>query len=148
MLTARIPTDLEILNTIYELYHKDFVMYDQDETVRETKIYIPINCQKIADRLKVNGDIVFGRLEYHLEKKYGYKIADEPVPTRVRFFAWKVGNDRHCVNFPLLVSILAGLRQDRKNFWTSTAIAISALIISLISLGSDIWIWKLIQFLR
>ena len=130
------------------MYHKDFVLYDQDKTVRETKIYVPISCQEIADRLNVNGDIVFGRLYYHLEEKYGYKVPDEPVPTRVHFFALKSGDDYHCIHFPLLVSVLAGLRQERKNFWTSTAIAISALIISLVSLGGDIWIWKLIQLLR
>ena len=64
----KVPTDLEILNTIYELHHKDFVLYDQDKEVRETKIMVPINCRDVAEILKVDGYIVFGRLYYHLEK--------------------------------------------------------------------------------
>ena len=59
MLTTGIPTDLEILNTIYEPQHKDFVLYDQDETVRETKTCVSMGCQKVANRLSVDGDIVF-----------------------------------------------------------------------------------------
>ena len=144
----KVPTDLELLNTIYKLYHENFVLYDQDEKIRETKVMVPIDCNKIADILKVNRDIIFGRLYFHLEKKYGYKLDDEPRNARVRFFALKAGKDIHCINFPLLVSVLACLRQERENFRTVTAIAILALIISLASLGGDIWIWKLIQFLR
>lgn len=151
MNSQKIPTDLQVLDTIYEMYNEEFVLHDQDKSIRETKIYVPIDCHKIADKLKVNGDIIFGRLHYHLEEKYGYDLPNpfnEPMPPRVKFFALKAGNDRHCVNFPLLVSVLAGLRQERKNFWTSTAIALSALVISLVSLGGDIWIWKLIQLVR
>ena len=148
---GEIPTDLELLNTIYDLYHERFVLYDQDEKTRETRVMVPIDCKKVADILKVNQHIIFGRLHFHLEKKYGYKLDDEPERNaRVRFFSLEIGKDRHCINFPLLVSVLACLRQERENFWISNAIALFAVFISLISLGlgSDIWMWELIQFLR
>lgn len=143
MTVPEIPTDLKILDAIYELHHEDFVSFMSDETRRDSKIYVPIDCKKIAGRLKVDGDIVFGRLYYHLEKKYGYRRDDGTV---VHFFDSRVGNDVHCINFPLMTSVLAGLRQERKNFWISTATALAALFFSLLSLGSDWGIWKLAPF--
>ena len=144
MTVPKIPTDLEILDAIYELHHEDFVSFMSGEPRRDSKIYVPIDCKKIADSLKVDVDIVFGRLYYHLEKKYGYRRDDESV---VYFFDSRVGNDVHCINFPLMTSVLAGLRQERNNFWTSTRIAGIALIFSLLSLGNDLGIWKFAPFL-
>lgn len=68
----RVPTDLEILNVIYEQYYDEFSSYDKNSPTRSSKIYVPIDIGAIARRLH-DGDIVFGRLYYHLEKKYGYQ---------------------------------------------------------------------------
>ncbi|MCB2426777.1 hypothetical protein [Methylophaga pinxianii] len=127
----RIPTDLEILNTIYRIYHSDFVAFERGDGARDSRIYVPIDCKKIAGELKVDPDIVFGRLYYHLEKQYGYKQDDG---SNVHFFARKVGNDPRCINFPLMTSVLAGLRQEKRKFWIGTAIAILALVVSAVSL--------------
>ncbi|WP_394154814.1 hypothetical protein [Vibrio maritimus] len=127
----RIPTDIEILNVIYRIYHSDFIAFERGDGVRDSKIYVPIDCKIIATELKVDSDIIFGRLYYHLEKQYGYKQYDGSI---VHFFALKVGNDLKCVNFPLMTSVLAGLRQERKKFWIGTVIAVLALIISTVSL--------------
>lgn len=127
----KIPTDLDILNTIYRLYHSDFVAFERGDGTRSSKIYVPIDCKKVAGSLKVDADIVFGRLYYHLEKQYGYKQANG---SNVHFFALKVGNDAKCVNFPLMTSVLASLRQEKRKFWIGTAIAILALIVSSVSL--------------
>ena len=127
----KIPTDLEILNTIYRIYNSDFVAFEREGGSRSSKIYVPIDCRRVAGELKVDPDIVFGRLYYHLEKQFGYKQNDE---INVHFFALKVGNDSKCVNFPLMTSVLAGLRQEKKNFWIGTAIAALALIVSIVSL--------------
>lgn len=127
----RIPTDLEILNTIYRMYHSDFAAFERGDGSRASKIYVPIDCKEIAGELKVDPDIVFGRLYYHLEKQYGYKQDDG---SNVHFFALKVGNDPKCVNFSLMTSVLAGLRQEKKKFWIGTAIAVLALIVSTVSL--------------
>lgn len=136
MLTPRIPTDLDILNTIYKLYHADFVLYDDDKNIRNNKIYVPIDCHKIANILGVNGDIVFGRLYYHLEKKYHYKQRDG---SEVFFFAYnEISGNPKSINFPLMTSVLASLREKEEKFWISIAIAVLALIgssASLLGLG-------------
>ncbi|MGL4713256.1 MAG: hypothetical protein ACRCWP_12090, partial [Shewanella sp.] len=102
-LRMRSPTDLEVLERIYSKYYQDFTEYEDDENIRASKIYVPISCDEIAKKLKVDGDIVFGRLYYHMEKKYGYKQSDG---SNVHFFAFRVGKESHCVNFPLLSSVL------------------------------------------
>jgi hypothetical protein len=125
------PTDLQILNDIYDRYYPTFKTFVKGAPDRSAKIYVPIDCNKTAEALGVDGDIVFGRLYYHLEKKYGYAQKDG---VRVHFFALKVGQDMHCVNFPLLASVVAGLRQDNRKFWITTIISVVALILAVISL--------------
>ncbi len=130
-MNMKIPTDLDVLNTIYDLYHPDFVAFEKGDGSRETKIHVPIDCKKIAKKLKVDPDIIFGRLYYHLNKQYSYK---QPDGSNVSFFALKIGNDSKCINFPLMTSVLAGLRQEKRRFWIGTTIAIFALMVSIISL--------------
>jgi hypothetical protein len=127
----KIPTDIEILDAIYERYYTEFTKYSKEERMRQTKIYVPIDCAEIANGLRVDGDIVFGRLYYHLEKKYGYTQDDG---LKVHFFALAAGKDRHCINFPYLASVLATLRQEKQKFIIATWISVGALIISFISL--------------
>lgn len=127
----RIPTDKDILKTIYKMYLSDFENFDRDNKTRSSKIYVPIECKAVAKKLKVDPDIVFGRLYYHLEKQYGYKQDDGSL---VHFFTLSVGSDVKCVNFPLLMSVLAGLLHEHRKFWISTSIAVLALMVSAISL--------------
>jgi hypothetical protein len=129
------PTDLELLNVIYEKYYDQFARYSNESADRESKIYVPIDCTSIADELKVDGDIIFGRLYYDLDNRYGYTKEDG---SKVHFFAPKVGKDRHCVNLPLLASVLAGLRHENKRFKLTTWISVIAIIISAISFGLSI----------
>ena len=128
----RIPTDLEMLNAIYERYYGNFALDSVTEPTRDTKIYVPIDCRAIAQQLGVDGDIVFGRLYYDLEKRYGYKQSDN---SWVHFFALKVGSNRHAIHFPYLASVVAQLRAERRRNLTATVIAIISLIIACCSLA-------------
>jgi len=130
------PTDLQILNDIYDRYYQTFKTFVKGTPDRSAKIYVPIDCGKTAEALGVDGDIVFGRLYYHLEKKYGYAQKDG---VRVHFFALRVGQDVHCVNFPLLASVVVGLRQDNRKFWITTVISVVALILAVISLTVSLY---------
>lgn len=134
----RVPTDLEILSTVYRIYHSDFVSFERGEGARTSKIYVPIDCKKVAQELKVDSDIVFGRLYYHFEKQYGYKQDDG---SNVHFFALKVGNDPKCVNFPLMTSVLADLHYENRKFRIGTAIAVLALVVSISSFAISVTQW-------
>ncbi|MNO49572.1 hypothetical protein D3C76_399270 [compost metagenome] len=93
---------------------------------------MPIDCKMIAKELDVDGDIVYGRLYYHLEQKHGYTRSDG---SNVAFFSMMVGSDRHCVNFPLLASVLAGLQEESSKFQLATWLSTFAIVISLASLA-------------
>ena len=127
------PTDREILKAIHERYYDQFGAFKKGnpDNERETKIYVPIDCASIAEDLCVDPDIVFGRLYYHLDKKYGYLQQDG---SKVHLFAFKVGEDRHAVNFPLLSAVLAEHEQSWLQFFAPLVISSLALIISVISL--------------
>lgn len=125
------PTDHAILNDIYNHYYSAFAEFSSEGKERGTKIYVPVDIRAISKRLRVDPDIVFGRLYYHMEEKYGYQRSGGE---HVCFFSPVVGPDKHCVNFPLLGAVLAGLREERwKTRWT-LGIAILSLIVSAVSI--------------
>ena len=121
----KLPTDLQILNAIYERYYQSFA---EGEKNRGSKVYVPIDLKQVAEALEVDVDIVFGRLHYHLEKKYGYKHDDG---TSVPFFTLVVGHDQNCVNFPLLASVLSNLREEDRKYKIAMQISVISLIVSI-----------------
>jgi hypothetical protein len=76
--------------------------------------------------------IIFGRLYYHLQNKYGYTKEDGG---KVPFFTMQAGSDEYCVNFPYLSSILATLRLESRRYAVTTWLAVIALVVSSIALG-------------
>lgn len=124
-----LPTDLEILNQIYERYYDDFV---HGVAKRASKLYVPIKIEPIAELLGVDVDIVFSRLYYHLEHLHSYR--NETNGAITHFFALEVDGDRHCVNFPYMASLLAALRAEDRKFRISTIQSRVALIISILAL--------------
>lgn len=128
----KLPTDLQILKAIYDMYYDDFINYDKKENkTRSSKMYVPIDIEIISKKFKVDPDLIFGRLYYHLENKFGYTNDDG---SKVHFFALKAGSDKHCVQFPYLASVLATMKSENRKFLIATVASIVALILSLISI--------------
>lgn len=123
------PTDREILKKIHDNYYNDFCAFDKGEPVRDSKVYVPIDCQKIANELDVDPDIIFGRLYYHLEKKHGYT---QDGGAKVHLFALQTGKDRHTVNFPLLSAIVAEHDTSWFRFNLPIIISVIALVASIL----------------
>lgn len=63
----KLPTDLRILNIIYDMYYKRFIEYSKNNQIRSTNIFVPIDIEMIANKFGVHVDIIFGRLYYHLK---------------------------------------------------------------------------------
>lgn len=126
----KVPTDHAILNDIYNHYYKTFAGFSAETSERDSKIYVPLDIRGISERLRVDPDIVFGRLYYHLEKKYGYQ---RPGGEHVPFFTLIAGSDKYCVNFPLLGAVLAGLREEKWKARWAVGLAVISLIVSVVS---------------
>lgn len=127
-----IPTDEELLSVIYARYLKDFSDYSDENKTRSTKIWMPIDIESLSKHFRCDPDLIFGRLYYHMNQKYGSRSSDGED---IAFFHMRIGQDRHTVNFPLLASVLADLQDDRKRFVVSTRIAALSLLISAISIA-------------
>jgi len=128
---AKIPTDLKILQAIYDRYYDAFRAYSGENRGRSSKIFVPIDVGEVAESLGVDADIVFGRLYYHLNERFSYKHDDD---SRVEFFALSVGDNRHCVNFPYLASVLADLQDRNRKYLVPTVLAGLSLIIAIIAI--------------
>jgi len=132
----KIPTDRKILELIFDEYKDTFKGYIKADGTRDSRIYVPIDCAKIAKKLNTDRDIVFGRLYYYLDEKYGYKRDDGST---VHLFALAVGKDVKCVNFPMLASVLASLRSEFKKFVVPIIVSTISVVIAMVSTGALIW---------
>ena len=117
----KLPTDLQILDVIYRMYFDKYARFTNESPTRFTKNFVPIDHKKVAHNLGTEPDIVFARLYFHFEHKYGYRKDGADV----HFFALKMGRsdkqlDTHCINFPYMAAVLADLRHShttaRNNF--------------------------------
>jgi hypothetical protein len=125
----RPPTDLEILEEIYRRYYPAFTRFEPGDPLRDTKIYMPIDIRAIAERFKIDGDIIHGRLYYHLDQKHSYVRADKTQVVFFRFVQDAPPESRHQVHFPLLASAIASLREQKDQFrWPLVVTAISVLV--------------------
>jgi len=129
--TMKIPTDRQVLQAIYDRYKDSLEHFDRNLADRQSKIMVPIDCEEIAQRLQVHPDIVFGRLYYHLDQKYGYKMPDG---SRASLFAMVAGRDRDCVNLPFLASVLAGLQEEWNRHAFAIGMAAASLVLSLVAI--------------
>lgn len=130
-MSMRVPTDIAILEVIYSTYYDAFCKHGSETENRDSKVYVPVDLKAVAEKLSVDPDIIFGRLYYYLEEKYGYQRKDG---SSVCFFTLQAGKDRHCVNFPLLASVLASLQSEHSRFRLSLTISIISLVVSSLSL--------------
>ena len=123
-----LPTDLEILNEVYETYYDEFATQPTDSR----SAWIPIDIERIANKLSIDVDVVFGRLHFYLEHKF--KKRDEGTS----LFQLNVGEKKNCINFPLMSSILAELRKEDERHWWAWALSIASAIIAGLSLALSI----------
>ncbi|NNA52101.1 hypothetical protein [Pseudomonas lactis] len=134
----KLPTDLEILNSIYKEYYEAYSNFREgEENGRDSKAYMPIDIKLIASKLNVDGGIVFGRLYNHLNKLHSY-ANDDIQKSKVPLFALQVGRDVHCIHFPMMSSVLAGLQSEKSKFFTTTWISLLAIFVSLLALAVSI----------
>ena len=127
-----IPTDEHLLSMIYKKNLKAFSDWSEENKTRMTKIWVPIDIDEMSKKYRCDPDLIFGRLYYHMNEKYGSTTGSGQ---EVNFFNMRLGQDRHVVNFPLLTSVLANLQDERKRFIISTRLAALSLVISAISIG-------------
>ncbi len=132
---ARPPTDLDLLEEIYRRYYGDFTSFSKDKPNRDTKVYVPIDLAKLAEHFSVDNDIIFGRLYYHLEAKFGIKKDDG---TRSPLFLLKENSadpsTRHQIQFPVLAAAIASLRESRNQYLIAMWIAGGSLLVSVVAL--------------
>jgi len=126
----KLPTDLEILNEIYERYHDSFRAYAKEEPDRIARIRVPIDIYEIAEACGVDEDLIFGRLYYHFNKKYSYKDENGEAIT---FFA-SIKFEGMSVNFPLVASVLADLQIEQRKYQIATGMSIAAMAVSVVAL--------------
>lgn len=128
---GNLPTDRDLLNAIFKDNYKAFAAFSDENQTRSTKIRVPIDINVLARRFRTDPDMIFGRLYYHLNGKYGQEFDGG----RIEFFQMRVGADKHCVNFPFLASVLADLKLESNRFAWATGIAALSLVVSIVSIA-------------
>ena len=133
----KLPSDLEILNAIYDRYYPEFAnahnKWVDDSDDRLAGAYMQIDIADIAALLNVDPNIVFGRLYFYLEQKY--KSRED----KIGLFSLNLRGKPHWVNMPYLSSIVSELRREHGRWWWTMAFTAISVGISAISLVSSIW---------
>lgn len=128
---TKLPTDRYVLECIHEMYRSSYPGEKDASGRGKNDPYVSIDIPSIANRVGCDAELLFGRLHFHLEQKYGYEQADG---VRVSLFAVRVGDKRHAIQFPYLVSILAGLNQEFNQRLLSVVLSVFALGVFVASL--------------
>lgn len=129
------PTDREILDAIHDRYYETFLS-QRDPSGRLTTPFVPIDIGQIADGLSVDPDLVFGRLYYHLRPRH--RQLESNQETYSTLFELEVDSRPYCVNFPLLDSLVASMRDENRRWLLTTVIAVAGLVLSLVALIAGI----------
>ena len=122
------PTDLELLECIFEYYRPEFEKFDEDNSIRKGKIYVPIDCKLIAKKLKADPELVYGRLYYHLANVYKYQ---QEKDVEAKLFEFKVGGQLHCIQFPILASAVANLKAEHRKYQSTLIASMFAVIVAI-----------------
>ena len=94
---------------------------------------VEIDCKEIAKKLHTDADIVFERLNFHLNEKYQYKQNDDSCVPLFYFGAKNICNGKHCIRFPYLCAILAHLEEEYRTQNLTLCSSIISIIISILT---------------
>lgn len=131
----KIPTDLQILKEIYKNHEHEFCTYLEDGTKTNGNIYIPIDIIKVAKKFKTTNNVIFGRLYYGMNHKYGYEKIENGSKVQIPVFAPVCGDIKNAINLPMLISVLAGLQEQLTLFAKTLIVSIVGVLIALASFG-------------
>jgi hypothetical protein len=128
---AKTTADREIVQEIYDRHYESFRSFSKERPNRSSKILVPVDLPAIAEKFSVDVDIIFGRLYYCLNHKFGY---EKEGGARISLFTPKAGNDANCVNLPLLAPVLAGMREEHSKRQWAFCLSIASLVVSIIAI--------------
>lgn len=132
---SKLPTDRDILECIYREYAAAFQDFKREDPSRSAKIYVPIDVRHLAAKLNTDAHELFGRLYYHLDNKHRYKEENNSV---VHLFAFKVGSDMHCINYPYLAAVLSERRVEDFRSTSAFWLSIGSLVLAAFALGAQL----------
>lgn len=127
----KLPSDRKLLQEVFDRHYEQYAVYSQTDPTRSSKLMVPIDIPAVAKHFDVDNDLIFGRFYYHLQEKYGYT---RPDGTLVAFFSPVAGQNKNCVNMPLLAAVLAGMQEEQGKYLWAFGISIASLIVSIVAL--------------
>lgn len=127
----RVPTERQVLRCIYNMYEPLFPA----EGSTAGKVFVQINVEAIAQKLRCEKNILFGYLYSYLDHKYRYQTRES---TFVHLFAPQAGDLKHAINLPYLAAILASLDQEHSKFAWSLGVSLVALALSVGSIVAQL----------
>ena len=122
-MAKRIPTERQLLRCIYDMYEPHF----PSKTSTAGSVFVQIDLEAIAKKLKCDKDILFGYLYSHLDHKYQHSTGER---SKVHLFARQAGDLRNVINLPYLAAILAAQDQEHSEFAWSLGVSLVALALS------------------
>lgn len=127
----KFPSEREVLRCVAKMYESSY----PGSHPGENDPYLPIDVNAVAEKLECKPQLLFGYLYYYLDHKHRYETAPH---TWTHLFALKVGERRHCVNFPYLAGILAAHDVEHTRSLWAVWLSIAALVLSLAAIIAQV----------
>lgn len=89
---------------------------------------------KVAEKFETTKDIIFGRLYYGMNHKYGYEKIENEQKVKVPIYTPVCGELKNAINLPMLISVLAGLQEQLSYLQKSLLIGFGGILIASMSL--------------
>jgi hypothetical protein len=124
---SKLKTDREILRALYDMYQADYPAKGDP--------FIPVDVHAVAKRLRCHPELLFGRLYYDMGTRLRHRNPSDPNTTVASVFEKAVGDKRHCINFPYVVALLAGMEAERRRNHLSVVLSVVALAVSIVGLA-------------
>jgi hypothetical protein len=127
----KFPSEREVLRCVAEMYESAY----PGSRPGENDPYLPIDVTAVAGKLGCKPQLLFGYLYYYLDHKHRYETGPH---TWTHLFAVKIGDRRHCVNYPYLAGILAAHDVEHTRSQWAIWLSVVALVLSLAAIIAQV----------
>jgi hypothetical protein len=121
-------TDRQILMALYLMYRADYPTKGDP--------WLPIDIPAVAERLRCEPRLLFGRLHYDMGTRYKHRSPNDANLILASVFEMAAGDKRHVINFPYVVALLAGMQSENRRNWAAVALSIFAVVVSV----AGVWV--------
>lgn len=115
----KLHTDREILRCLHDMYVADYPSKGDP--------FIQIDMGQVASQLRCAPELLYGRLYFDMGTRLRHRDPRDPSLTLASVYEKVAGSQRNVINFPYVVSLLAGMEFENRRNRAAVVLSVIAL---------------------